>query len=74
MYYPQKVGRSMDEADRVVKAFQISNIQRAVPAGWPNDELIGDRIIVTPTTDGQAVKKLEEFERYDRWFCHKPFE
>ncbi len=51
MYYPQEVGRNMDEILRAVKALQISDKQGAVAAGWPNNELIGDRIIVPPATN-----------------------
>jgi peroxiredoxin (alkyl hydroperoxide reductase subunit C) len=73
MYYPQEIGRNMDEIVRAVKALQVSEAQGAVPAGWPNNELIGDRIIVPPATDeGEAKKRLEAYENYDWWFCHKP--
>jgi peroxiredoxin (alkyl hydroperoxide reductase subunit C) len=73
MYYPQEIGRNMDEIVRAVKALQVSETQGAVPAGWPNNELIGDRIIVPPATDeGEAKKRLEAYENYDWWFCHKP--
>jgi peroxiredoxin (alkyl hydroperoxide reductase subunit C) len=73
MYYPQEIGRNMDEVIRAVKALQVSETQGAVPAGWPNNELIGDRIIVPPATDEEeARKRLGEYENYDWWFCHKP--
>jgi peroxiredoxin (alkyl hydroperoxide reductase subunit C) len=73
MYYPQEIGRNMDEVLRAVKALQVSETQGAVPAGWPNNELIGDRIIVPPATDEEeARKRLEEYENFDWWFCHKP--
>ena len=75
MYYPQEVGRNMDEVVRAVRALQISDKQGAVPAGWPNNELIGDRIIVPPATDEKtAQKRSGEYECYDWWFCHKPLE
>lgn len=75
MYYPQEIGRNMDEVVRAVKALQISDKQGAMSAGWPNNELIKDRIIVSPAKD---VKTAEErladksIECYDWWFCHKP--
>jgi peroxiredoxin (alkyl hydroperoxide reductase subunit C) len=75
MYYPQEVGRNMDEIVRAVKVLQIADKQGAVPAGWPNNELIGDRIIVPPATNEAAVKKRpSEYDCYDWWFCRKPFE
>jgi len=75
MYYPQEVGRNMDEIVRAVKALQVSDKQGAVAAGWPNNELIQDRIIVPPAKDEETAKKrLEDnnLECYDWWFCHKP--
>jgi len=77
MYYPQEVGRNMDEIVRAVKALQISDNQGAVVAGWPNNELIQNRIIVPPAKDEiSAKKRLEDknLECYDWWFCHKPLQ
>ena len=75
MYYPQEVGRNMDEVVRAVKALQISDKQGAIPAGWPNNELIGDRVIVPPANNEEdAKKRLDEYDGYDWWFCHKPLE
>ena len=75
MYYPQEVGRNMDEVVRAVKALQVSDVQGAVAAGWPNNELIGDRIIVPPATNEiDAQKRMSEYECFDWWFCHKPLE
>ncbi|HUU47242.1 MAG TPA: hypothetical protein VMX17_12365 [Candidatus Glassbacteria bacterium] len=33
MYYPQEIGRNIDEVVRAIKALQISDKQGAVPAG-----------------------------------------
>ena len=77
MYYPQEIGRNMDEIVRAVKALQISEKQGAVPAGWPNNELVKDRIIVSPASDVKMAKqRLEDksLECYDWWFCHKPYQ
>jgi len=77
MYYPQEIGRNMDEIVRAVKVLQISEKQGAVPAGWPNNELIKDRIIVSPASDMEMVKKRlgdKSLECFDWWFCHKPYE
>lgn len=72
LYYPQEIGRNMDEVVRAVKALQISDAQGAVPADWPNNSLIGDRIIVPPATDVKtADTRLSEYEGYDWWFVHK---
>jgi peroxiredoxin (alkyl hydroperoxide reductase subunit C) len=46
IYYPQEIGRNMDEILRAVKALQVSdNNGVALPAGWPNNELIKDRVM-----------------------------
>ena len=68
---------NMDEVVRAVKALQISDKQGAVSAGWPKNELIQDRIIVSPATDEKMVKNRlndKNLECYDWWFCHKPLE
>jgi peroxiredoxin (alkyl hydroperoxide reductase subunit C) len=75
MYYPQEVGRNMDEVVRAVKALQISDKQGAVPAGWPENELIKDRIIVSPAKDEKTIKERlsdKKLQCFDWWFCHKP--
>lgn len=77
MYYPQEIGRNIDEVVRAVKALQISDQQGAVPAGWPNNELIKDRIIVPPAADEATARERvndKNLECYDWWFCHKPLQ
>ncbi len=75
LYYPQEVGRNIDEILRVVKALQTSDAQGAMPANWPNNELLGDRVIVPPPTCTEdAKRRLEEYEGFDWWFCHRPLE
>jgi peroxiredoxin (alkyl hydroperoxide reductase subunit C) len=73
LYYPQEVGRNMDEILRAVNALQVSDAnQVAMPAGWPNNELINDRVIVPPATDEKTAKaRLGEYENFDWWFCHR---
>jgi len=74
LYYPQEVGRNMDEILRLVKALQVSDENKvAVPANWPSNELIGDKVIIPPASDIEtARKRLKEYECYDWWFCYKP--
>ena len=78
LYYPQEVGRNIDEILRLVKALQTADkYEVALPANWPNNELIRDRAIIPPPTDEKTAKeRLEraarkEIECYDWWFCHK---
>ncbi len=75
MYYPQEIGRNIDEIIRAVKALQVSDKQGAVPAGWPNNELIKDNIIVPPAqSESDATTNAKKYENYDWWFCYKPLE
>ena len=73
LYYPQEIGRNMDEVLRSLQALQVSDEKGvATPANWPNNELIGDRVIIPPaSTEQDAEKRLKEYEGYDWWFCHK---
>jgi peroxiredoxin (alkyl hydroperoxide reductase subunit C) len=44
----------------------------ATPANWPENELIGDHVIIPPATDENTAKeRLENYECFDWWFCHK---
>jgi len=78
LYYPQEIGRNIDEILRAVKALQVADEQNAaVPAGWPNNELIKDRLIVPPANDEKTAKERlndKSIKCYDWWFCHKPFQ
>ena len=73
LYYPQELGRNMDEILRMVKGFQISDRNGvAIPANWPKNELIKDKVIISPASDEKTAKKrLKEYDCYDWWFCHK---
>jgi len=73
VYYPQEIGRNMEEVLRAVKALQVADKNNvAVPANWPNNELIKDRVIISPAkTVTEAATRLKEYDGYDWWFCHK---
>ncbi len=75
LYYPQEIGRNIQEVVRAVKALQISDKEKvAMPADWPNNSIIKDHVIIPPATDVEtAEKRLSEkkYECYDWWFCHK---
>ncbi len=73
LYYPQELGRNMDEFVRMIKAFQVSEKHGvAMPANWPNNELLKDRVIIPPATDVKTAKERKaKFQCYDWWFCHK---
>ncbi|MCK4251515.1 peroxiredoxin [candidate division WOR-3 bacterium] len=73
LYYPQELGRNMDEFLRMIKAFQISDKNGvAMPANWPNNELVKDEVIIPPAADEKTAKeRTKQYECYDWWFCHK---
>ncbi|MGC8961307.1 MAG: peroxiredoxin [Candidatus Bathyarchaeia archaeon] len=78
LYYPQELGRNIDEILRAIEAMQISDKYNvAMPANWPNNELVGDHVIIPPARDVKTAKerlekaRMGEFECYDWWLCHK---
>jgi peroxiredoxin (alkyl hydroperoxide reductase subunit C) len=78
IYYPQELGRNIDEILRAVEAIQISDKHGvAMPANWPDNEIVGDNVIIPPAKDEKtAQQRLEmakkgEIECFDWWFCHK---
>jgi len=78
IYYPQEIGRNIDEVLRALRALQVSDANKvAIPANWPNNELIGDKVIIPPAqTADEAFQRLEkikrgELEGFDWWFAYK---
>ncbi len=75
LFYPQEVGRNMDEILRAVNALQTTDKYKvAAPANWPKNELIGEDVIIPPPADEETAKTRVtggEMACYDWWFCHK---
>lgn len=73
IYYPQETGRNIDEILRLVKVLQLNDkYKRAVPAGWPNNELIGDGLIVPPaSTIQEAKERIKQYKCLDWWLCYE---
>jgi peroxiredoxin (alkyl hydroperoxide reductase subunit C) len=78
LYYPQELGRNMDEFVRMIRAFQVADQNKvAMPANWPKNELIEDHVILPPPQNENDIKKRQEsaekgaIECYDWWLCHK---
>jgi len=73
LYYPAELGRNFDEILRMIKAFQVSDSNGvAMPANWPNNEILGDRVIIPPASDVKTAKeRLKNEECFDWWMCHK---
>jgi len=78
LYYPQELGRNMDEILRMIRGFQTSDKYGvAIPANWPNNEIVGDDAIIPPaSSEEEAKERLEaakkgEIKCLDWWLCHK---
>jgi peroxiredoxin (alkyl hydroperoxide reductase subunit C) len=78
LYYPQELGRNMQEILRAVKGMQYSDKNKcAMPADWPNNGIVKDHVIVPPPKDvdganaRKAKAKAGEMECFDWWFCHR---
>ncbi len=78
LYYPAELGRNMDEFLRMIKGFQKADEEGvAIPANWPNNELMEDDVILPPAGDVDTIKKRKkdeeagEIECYDWWLCHR---
>jgi len=73
IYYPQEIGRQVDEVLRALKAMQVADANKvAMPENWPNNELLKDKVIVPPAKDmDTAMKRKGEKDSYDWWFVYK---
>jgi peroxiredoxin (alkyl hydroperoxide reductase subunit C) len=73
MYYPQEIGRNMEELVRAIHALQVTDKNGvAAPAAWPKNAIIGDHVIIPPAkTMAEAAERLKKYEGFDWWFCHK---
>ena len=73
LYYPQEVGRNVDEILRTVEALQISDKSgMAMPENWPHNELINNEVIIPPA-DNEKLAQVRRKQKncFDWWFCHK---
>lgn len=73
LYYPMELGRNMDEIIRMVKALQLADREKvAIPANWPNNEIMGSKVIVPPPTNKNDIpERLKNYECLDWWLCYK---
>ncbi|MCS7125333.1 MAG: peroxiredoxin [Aigarchaeota archaeon] len=72
-YYPPELGRNIDEILRAVRGLQIADKEKAaLPANWPENEIVGDKVIVPPATDeASAEERLKQYKGFDWWFVYK---
>ncbi|MCQ4335699.1 MAG: peroxiredoxin, partial [Sulfolobaceae archaeon] len=71
-YYPMELGRNIKEILRIVATLQIlDKTGRVAPANWPNNELIGDNLIVPPPGNvEEAGLRLKQYKGYAWWFTY----
>lgn len=76
LYYPQELGRNIDEILRIIEAIQISDNEKVIiPANWPNNDLIENQVIIPPAKDEITAKERSEtYECYNWLFCYKSLE
>ncbi|MDF2699438.1 MAG: alkyl hydroperoxide reductase/Thiol specific antioxidant/Mal allergen [Haloplasmataceae bacterium] len=77
-YYPQEVGRNVNEIIRTIKALQTADQNKvAIPANWPYNSMMGDKVILPPPQSIQEAKiriqnaQGENYTCYDWWLCFK---
>lgn len=73
LYYPQEIGRNMDEIVRATRALITADKNNvAMPANWPHNTLIGDHVIIPPPSNRKDIpERLAKFDGYDWWFQHR---
>jgi len=73
LYYPQEIGRQIDEVLSALKALQISGANKvAITENWPNNNITGDKVIIPPPKDMALVEERKKEEGFDWWFKYKP--
>lgn len=79
MYYPQEAGRNVNEILRTIKALQHADKHKvAMPENWPNNERMGDDVIIPPAKTEklaqerrETMKNSKDVNYYDWWFISK---
>ncbi len=79
MYYPQEIGRNVDEILRALNALQVADKYKvATPENYPNNDWLGkDKVIVPPAKNEAEIEdrkekvKNGEYECKDWWLCYK---
>ncbi len=68
--YPMELGRNIDEVIRAIKGLQMFDESKVMaPANWPNNEIIGDKVMVSPSRELTDAEKEElSLEQKSDWF------
>lgn len=75
LYYPQELGRNVDEILRMIEGFQTAAEKKvSIPANWPCNEIIGKGLIIPPPANiDEAIKRPGEYQCFDWWLCYRKF-
>lgn len=72
LYYPQTIGRNLEEIKRMIMALQTSDrFNVLTPANW---DIGGEVIIPPPATKKEAIERLQSMDNvkcYDWFLCFK---
>ncbi len=73
MYYPLEIGRNVDELLRAIKALQMADkYKSAIPANWPNNELIGENVLNPPPKNVEDSKtRMKQSKGFAWWLTYK---
>ena len=78
IYYPQEIGRSVDEVLRSLKALVVTSENHvACPENFPNNELLGENVVMIPPPGSieeiaeNKMKTDENILQKDWWFRYK---
>jgi peroxiredoxin (alkyl hydroperoxide reductase subunit C) len=71
--YPKELGRNIDEIVRIVKGLQLfDSTHLMAPANWPHNEIIGDSVLVPPSTELTATQVAEQHvTQLSDWFRYR---
>lgn len=75
IYYPQELGRNIDEILRALEGLQTADEKKvAIPANWPCNEIMGKGLIIPPPTDvDSAISRPEKYKCFDWWLCYRNY-
>ncbi len=75
LYYPEEIGRNIDEILRSVDALQLADEEDVVtPADWPENERFENRVLLPPPETAADIDEVvaeaeaKDYDQYDWWF------
>ena len=75
LYYPAELGRNIEEILTMLEAFHVAEEKNvAIPANWPNNDFLKDKVIISPAKDMKTAKERltdKSLHCYDWWMCTK---